>query len=363
MPAIQRGQTSNFANPVLDVFFAINGVRTDVYLLEYRIFEKVTNPGTPVQVYPSGGGRATVNLALGPAGHKIDTGNYVAVWAVPAGEVIGTHEVRWYYRVTSDSSEAQFREEFEVTSEVSAAPSGGYCSIQDIRDEGVTVAMASDARLQAKIAYVSKQIDRYTGRFFEPRELELVLDGTGRHGLLLDMPIIEIESIELVSDAFGAGSAPSEVDLDDVRIYNRHMTGLVVPDDREDPRIEFLIYDKRYDENSIRRAFRPGRWPEGTQNVVVTGRFGYTESDETTPVEIRRAAVLMVIRDLEPAASPDRMDMRQPWRVNSIRTRDQSITYADLDAMGTQGVGPYTGDPEIDRILVQFTRPPRMGSV
>ena len=46
-----------------------------------------------------------------------------------------------------------------------------YASVDDLRAEGVTDAVATDARLGALIGLASRYIERVTGRFFEPRGL------------------------------------------------------------------------------------------------------------------------------------------------------------------------------------------------
>jgi len=50
------------------------------------------------------------------------------------------------------------------------------------------------------------------------------------------------------------------------------------------------------------------------------------------------------------------------WKVTSLKTRDQSINFANPSTLGTAGFGGFTGDPEIDRILLEFLRPPRHGA-
>lgn len=221
-------------------------------------------------------------------------------------------------------------------------------------------------------------IDRYTGRFFEPRDLTITIDGTGSKTLLLGHPIIAIGSIKIGDDF----STTEEVDLDDVRIYNRHLTeNLTEPDDRETPKIEIYEYDAREEqipmlgEDSAFSIFGMGRWPEGDQNVQIVGTFGYTDYDPDeeveegeapqgmTPLLIQRAAVLMCLRDLRPAYSEGSMredDMNRS-RVTSFRTRDQSITLEKPSMVF--GAGSFTGDPEIDRILLEYVRPPHYGAV
>jgi hypothetical protein len=369
MPALARGQASNCSNPILDIFTKVSGISTDVAVLQFVIFEEVTTPGTPIQVFPPAG-RQTVDLNDCPVGQKIATGRYVALYTPELTEPIGTHIIQWYFKLTPTSPEQSFSEEFEILAEVTAGSSSGYCTVGDLRDAGVTISQADDARLQKLITLASRMIDKYTGRFFEPRTKTIRLDGTGARGLLLNEPIISISEVKLVSDET---VSTSSVSLTDLRIYNRHISqNLLSPDDRESPKIEFLEFDYRneslstFSSSYAHEIFHPHRWPKGTQNVEITGIFGYTDPDGTpmgqTPDGICMACQLMVIRlFLEPFGDGNG-DAANSWRVTEHKTRDQSIKFADPSSLGSAGVGAFTGDPQIDRILAMYSRGPLMGS-
>ena len=88
---------------------------------------------------------------------------------------------------------------------------------------------------------------------------------------------------------------------------------------------------------------------KGEANIEVEGRFGFTEDDGTpegrTPLAIRRACILMVLRGLPLLTSADSDDAKNRWRILEERTRDQSYK---LDRV--QRSAAFTGDPEIDSI-------------
>lgn len=376
MPSLARNQASDCSNPELDIFTKVNGILTDVYSLEFIVEEEVTTPGTPIQVYPLSG-RETVDVGtLCPVGDKISTGRYVAKWTPELTEPIGTHIITWYFKLTSTSPEQTFCEEFEVLPEATASSSTGYCTIADLRDAGVPetgINGKTDAQLQALITRVTKKIEKYTGRFFEARSMsDILFDGTGSRALLLGDPIIDISEIIILGDDL---TASQTVDLDDVRIYNRHITqNLTNPDDRNSPKIEFLEVDERDDFGSHRAhyLFHPHRWPEGTQNIQISGIFGYTDYDGgnpygITPEDISEAACLMVLRIIDSAYSQrdKRDDAINRWRVVEYKTRDQTIKYEPPSKFGISaaGYGQFTGDPYIDAILAQYSRPPRFGSM
>lgn len=362
MGALARGQASDCGNPVLDVFTAVNGVLTDVAVLEFQVFEKVSDPGSPLQVYPVSG-RQTANIAqLCPGGDKLSTGRYVAKYTPGLTELIGTHEIRWFFKLTSGSPEQTFREDFEVLPEVTGSTSFGYTTVQAMRDEGVTTAMAADSRLQTVIARVSRRIERWTGRFFEPRAMTFTLDGSGHACQQLEIPIIRIDGIWF--DDFS--DPASEVGLAGVRIYNRHITqNLLRPDDRENPRLEWVS-----DWDYIRTRSVSGTiWPPGFQNVMVQGVFGYTDYDGSefgrTPEEIQIATQMLAFRDLKKFGDSGRADASRADRITEMRTRDQSITWSAPGSQGssTRMLGVFSGDPAIDQIIASYVRPPSMGAV
>lgn len=364
MPSIARGQTSDCTSQLLDLFTRVSGVLTDMSAVSFQIFDKVSLP-SPVQVYPSSG-RQVVSLTDCPSGDKVGTGHYVARWTVPGAEAIGTHEVRWFFKLTSSSPEQSYVEEFDVLAVSSSAPHE-YATVQQLRDEGVTVSQASDGALLSRIRLNSALIDRWTGRWFWPKSKVLLIDGNGGRLLQIGPSIISISEIRLLGQGSLYLTSPDEVvETVDYRVYNRHLTeDLTDPDDRNNPKIEWLSFDPIY--GRLPGVIPVGQFPRGVQNVQITGVFGYTDYDGTptgkTPDLINRACMLLVVRDLGKLADVDTRDeQRNRQRVTSLRTRDQSITWAG-PVSGTRGVGAWSGDPEIDNIIASYCRPPTLGAV
>lgn len=368
MPALARGQTSDCTNPVIDVFTAVAGILTDVSSLEYQIFDvsNATKQVTPVQVYPATAGtRATVNVGVvcpAAGAGKLSTGRFVATWTAPYTEPLGTHRVRWYFRLNPSSPEQTFSEEFEVLPGAVATGDEGYCTVSELRDEGVPETF-SDTHLLRRISMASRLIDRVTGRFFAPRQLTLKVDGRGGRMILLNMPIIAISTVEFETSPFQPSSLSIEPDL--LRVYNRHISqNLTMPDDRNNPKIE--LYHPSDDITSASPyTFTRLIFPEGQQNVTVSGVFGYTDYDGanpqgSTPLLIRRACMLLVIRDLYKFADiSNRDEMLKRSRIIIERTRDQSY---ELENLARLRGAMFTGDPEIDNILAAYMRPPFLGA-
>lgn len=359
MPALARGQASDCTNPELDLFTLVNGVKTNMDTVEFQVFEKVTDPDNPIQVFPPSG-RYTVDAANDcPTGDRVSTGRYVAQYTPDLAELIGTHEIRWYFKPTPTSAEVTFQEEFEVLAEATGSSGVGYCTVQELRDEGVPSTgsgAVSDSKLQTIITRASVYVDQYTGRWFEPRTLTLDFDGSGAASMLLEQPIISITSVAIDSVALS---------LADVLVYNRHITqNLLAPDDRENPRIE--IDQPLHDDLLYKVGLK--HFPRGQQNIRIVGMFGYTDYDGTstgkTPDLICEATKLIVMRELTPkygAAGND--PVFSSANIVEEKTRDQSVKFANPTNLGAQSPGPFFGDRRIDSILMRYRLPPRVRSV
>lgn len=368
MPAIARGQSSNGANPVLELFTPVRGVLVDAAAVAFQIFD-VSDDGkraSPIQVFPSlPDARAPVNSAeLWPVGDRLGTGHVVARWTAHADEPMGAHEVRWFVRAP-DATEQVVTLEFDVLAADAGSHRAGYALVSDLRAEGVSVAEATDARLVRLIRLASQYVERMTGRFFEPRSMTLTVDGSGGRMLLLGHPIIAIRDATLViSMPVQIGELPITPSF--FRVYNRHLTqGLLDPDDRENPRLEFFHESDLLGVHSTPAAslgLGALVWLRGVQNVVVNGLFGFTDPAGSpvgrTPDLIRHVTKLLVLREIPTMTDTAQRDDRQKrWRIVSERTRDQGYS---LDPLRAQG--GFTGDPEVDALLVAFQRPPSLGA-
>lgn len=269
----------------------------------------------------------------------------------------------WYKTAYYNSGTA---EESDASDPILGDTPGLYCSIQDIRDEGFDSTSFSDERVINAIHLASRLIERATGRWFEPRDRDYYLDGSGVGAQPMPAPIIDITGVWIDE---------ASMDLEDLRIYNRHVTeGLEDPDDRNDPRVElyraYPVALYQGIEIGSYTAGYPYVFPDGQQNVRVTGTFGYTEYDGTTsgktPALLTHLCVLLVSRELEPISDGyARSGRRDFWRVVQDKTRDQSITLsrpmASPAALLARGM--LTGDQEIDSLILAFRKPTKMAAV
>lgn len=208
-----------------------------------------------------------------------------------------------------------------------------YATLQDLRDEGVTVEQLSDVRAAVMLARASAFIDRVTGQWFEPRTKTLTLDGNGLNTLWLDAVPITITSVT----------------VDDLTVTAGERVAYGHPDDRDNPRM----------------VMRNGCWPRGLKNVVVVGTFGYVDNDGVSPPpEIRDACMRLVMR-FAALLSDASAQQGQAGDVRKETTDGHSYERFDRTA-GTAGAwrfGGVTGDPAIDTTLRMFRRAPFVGRV
>ncbi len=231
--------------------------------------------------------------------------------------------------------------------------------------------MLADARARMLLVMASIEVSKFTGRLFGARDMTLLVDGRNGPVLQLEEPIVAMR--EVVIGAESLTSTESALEAEAYRVYNRHMQGLVMPDDRENPKVELRHYGPRRTWASRTAAFgERSRFVEGQQNVRVGGVFGYTELDGSPaggiPYLITRATMLMVARLSAQIGNPSTgIVSTEQWRVVEEKTRDQSVRFADLGSTaavksGTSLRGAFTGDPEIDTILAMYARGPRFSA-
>ena len=383
---IMRGQAIGPSDPRLVFYHCPAGTLIDPYSLEFQIFETATESHqlAPVQVYPATPGqRAAVDVTGASADRLLsrpigadDTaldmaGCFCAIWTPGATEPYGRHEIRWFWKRLSTSPEQTCTEAFDIATVTLPAGKTIYALLSEIRDEGVAATGTcgvSDTRLVLASIKAAAFIEKVTRRFFEPRFLDLAVDGKNSGAVMLSAgtPIIGIDSIRYATTHLLLSSLAA--DASSYRVYSRHLSeGLLQPDDRDNPRIE--LYGLR-DYTTI-YSLADLRFPRGQQNVRLAGVFGYTEPDGSpwggTPALLREAAIRLAIRyavkvtDMEAAA-----EQRFAARITSERTRDQAITYGAGTGPGTIGggasVGVFSGDPAIDALLALFLAPPDLGA-
>jgi len=273
---------------------------------------------------------------------------------------------------------------FRVLDEATPFIEGSYAQLQDMIDAcfpigdpapigGFTYADAERALLDA-----SCFIEEITSRFFGPRYRVFDLDGRGGPLLQTDHVIIGLTDVAFTFTTFTPADLP--IEEGDLRVYNRHIRqGLLEPDDRQDPRVEFLrtpVYrfprSQLLGEIDILSSYIG--FTESQQNVKLKGVWGYTDPDGSpfgrVPRKIVECCLRLAARNIQPlwkriGGAGERQQVAGP--ILSERTLDQSVSFANVAASQSTGgpgayTGAFTGDPAIDQILALYMAPPKFGS-
>lgn len=357
--ALQQNETSSPTNPKL-VFAAIRpgphgnegddgaGFLQDVYSLTVRVLD-------------GAGAELVAEKAVDLDDERLGVGRYAPSLSMGAGAV-GWGEVQWTVVREEGGSEETLSTEFRLVLESEPVPDA-YATVAEMREEGCPDSF-SDARVKRALERGARLIERITHRQFEPHYKTINVDGGGGPILQVDEPIVAMEEVLFSFTNFTP--VDHGIQQSDLRVYNRHIReNLRSPDDRNDPRIEFLRVG-RYPHvaypwgDSIRFA-------DTQQNVTLKGLFGYTDPDGSplgrTPDLIREANMLLAFKYLrgiytnfgagaDPISGP----------VVRQKTRDQEIEYARPEHGGATHMGAFTGDARIDNILSAYIRPMKMGA-
>lgn len=350
MPILIREQENTISD--LNWFLTLNGVKTDGYLVEYRILDLTQGlPGT--QVFPATGWE-DVTSAPG----KFATGSYYAYdntntqgYTPPATASIGTHRIEWRWKRFVTSSYQSLSEDFTILM-AAGDTIDTYITVQDIRDEGILEADHDDDKVLSYIKTWQVVLERACRQWFNERSLTLELDGNESDLLLLGIPIIEIEYIRI-------NGQTTNLDSSYYKVYNNKGG---YPDDRRNPKIKLV--------NSVSRnifAFRNASstkliFEKGQKNQIIKGTFGFVESNGATPDPIKRALTKLVIEKLTaPIYSPT--GVTAPPIVGAVIeewTDGHKIKYGVAGGETTKktyGLSGITSDPEILDIIKMYRAP------
>lgn len=355
MPALARGQENTPS--ILNWFITVNGVLTDAHDVGFRIFDITAGlPGT--QIFPVTPG--TYEPVASGAGH-FSVGSYYAYdnaaikgWTPSLTEPVGTHRVEWRWKISAGAPYQASPEDFEVLVQSGGSSVDTYISIADVRAEGITVAMASDAKVLSYIETWQAFIDRACRQWFIPKTMILSVDGTDSDALHFGVPIISIDYLKL-------NSSPTALETWLYKVYS----ACRYPDDRSNPRIK-LVGDDELDIYTAPLNFSRLKFRKGRKNQEIKGTFGYVEENGSVPKLIQRALLKLVIEKLtkpiyvaDPSTTPT-----PPPMISGIVTQEttdgHSLSYEPAGGSTAErrtGLSGITSDPEILDIIKLYRAP------
>ena len=193
-----------------------------------------------------------------------------------------------------------------------------YITIQDLRDEGITVSDAENNFVEKRIALAQSIIDEMTGRFFEKREAyKIVLDGKNSPIIILDVPPITENAI-------------TEILVNDVALESEDYK-VVMPN----PESRFIPKLKKVS----------GKWPEGILNLEITGDFGFVEPDESSPPLVKRLCKLLTVWNMPQLGN---VDVAKIGKIIEEELGDYSYKLSEAASIG------MFGDEQIDGLINMY---------
>jgi len=353
MPALALTQ-NNFAGN-LDFYHVNNeGRLVDANKVEFTIH---TEDGA-TQKFPATG-RADVTTA-----GKLSTGRY---WVYdtdntqafnpntsPAAalDINTRYRITWYWTETATSAEQSMVQYFDVVANNTGLPFFQYATIVDYRRAGVTETDLSDEKINILTNIWQNLVDRFTRQFFCPRCLTLWCDGRGAQALMLDIPIIGLESVRVNDE-----TANLDNDLWCANTIFHHPRG------DQNPHVSFQ-QDASRNIYAAPQITGPGTsFAYGGKNQRLIGMFGNIDQYTLqTPALITHALVKLILyhgEDLAVGAASSSIGPAGPLTVEKTDRHERHYAWP------SKGPGmsyKIFGDPEVTEILTMYKGPVAIGA-
>jgi hypothetical protein len=361
MRGLTKGEQSSRTSPVLQLF-----VRQGEHLVDpvegSYIIEDVKNPDAdPISRVST----TALDLDLvADGGHKLGTGRFVILTGDTSAWAYGTQRVTYRYKMEVGGKEYIQITYFEILSGTLFATGQGYigyASTRDLyRDEFFAIEAYPPEKLHSHIRRVSASLESLLMRFFEPRYVDQRIDGSGIGTLFLNEAIVAMDTVSAIQRNSDGTETLSAYDSAGFTTFNRHMDGLLNPDDRDNPKLSVAL-----DEISG-YVINGWCWPTGRKNLSVKGVFGYLDPDPEsdgilighTPDDFIQILGILIGRYIEDPTMSSPATW-QPGKIKSYKTRDQQIQF--YGASGNVNYsGGITGDATVDQLLLRFVKPARL---
>jgi len=225
-----------------------------------------------------------------------------------------------------------------------------YIDLAYLRANGISESDLSDADATIKIASAQQYIDNITGIFFESQALVFQIDGTGHETLYLPFPIITLTSITQIFI-----NSSEVLEASSYKAYDRVSVSKFI-DDRGNPKV------KRVNSLGTITPTVPDttdlKFTRGSLNFELAGNFGWLNEDDETPEDIQRIMVKLIYWDIKDIADPTRPIPLQLTRLEAEVSDLHSYQLSSLAGLGK--TAPFTGDPEIDTVLLRYQFKPEI---
>lgn len=285
----------NYQNTTsLLTFFLVDdeGFLIDGNIVEFRIKDESGNAHTP----QAGWIEVTTN-------GRFDLGSYYAIqecdnegWTVPSTATEGTWSIHWRWKVDASDAYQTWSMSFDVVAKRDETADTGYFGIPyraivspaEIRRHGLTVANATDRRLEELIVEAQSYLELACRQMFRPEVQTLRIQGNESDRLMINLPIIGIDFVKYNRSTSNATRSALAVDFARV---DKVVPMVLKPDPRRNPTISFRRWDTIF---STTYPMGRGKFSTGRLNQLVKGVFGFLETNGTVPLLVKKAATLLV---------------------------------------------------------------------
>lgn len=159
---------------------------------------------------------------------------------------------------------------------------GNYIDVEDVRKEGIPTEKTND-QINSRIVKWEAIVEQLTGQFFYELEPgELIFDGNDSRLLHFNVPLVEVTSLKINDETVA-------LEADEYRAY---VGTNPIQDDRRNPKIALTPL-----RNSV-FSTHPGIFVKGLDQLV-TAKWGFVESDSSTPEPIKAAVTKLVVLDIK----------------------------------------------------------------
>lgn len=144
---------------------------------------------------------------------------------------------------------------------------GEYITVQQIRDEGITIAIAPDSKVLNYIRTWQEILERACRNWFEARLLTVQLNGTDSDTLFLGVPIISLTHLKI-------NNSDTALESTYYKVYSEKGS----PDYRRNPKISLVSEELR---DVFTAPLTTGRlkFYKGKKNQEIKATFGFIEPD------------------------------------------------------------------------------------
>lgn len=211
--------------------------------------------------------------------------------------------------------------------------------------------------IQGWLDFATTLIDNYTGQWFEPRDIDEKLDGTGSPLLQLPINFIKLDTLEIYRVS---GSYSSIFDT----TQGKQVLDKAFTSDEYNLKSGKGLKDWRY-LPSI--CLNLGIFPRGCDNVHLVGSAGFVENDGSTPAQINWAACQIAFycflkeQEAQDANNPNGGGQ---WGVGpKIRefTDGHEIEWSDAHVVAQNPdellIGLFGGNAKLRQVLEFYRRP------